>query len=319
MDEYVYIVILNWKGAEDTIACLKSLSLLEGVKYRILICDNNSLDDSYELIRSEIYNISFLNEKKLVELTRSEAEHYVIEDEDAIYLIQTGDNLGFAGGNNVGIRFSLNQIDMGYVWLLNNDTEVTPTTLFHMVKRSQSDERIGICGSRMVYHHDRTILQGLGGTYNPWLGTTHHYAAYKASDTVFDDDEVSSNIDYVIGASMLLKKELLETVGLLCEDYFLYFEELDITCRAFSAGFKHSISTDSIVFHKEGGSTGHVLQKSKYPDLLSIKNRIVFSKKFYPKYTFFVRIGLLGVIFNRLKRKQFDRTIYILKVFFGFV
>lgn len=317
MDEYVYIVILNWKGAEDTIACLKSLSLLEDVKYRVVICDNNSLDGSYELIRDKIDEIPIFCEKKLVELTRFDAENYVIKNEDAVYLIQTGNNLGFSGGNNVGIRFSLNQADMNYVWLLNNDTEVTPKSLYYMLKRSQSDEGIGICGSRMVYHHDRSILQGLGGTYNRWLGTTHHYAAYKASDTAFDDDEISSRIDYVIGASMLLKKELLEVVGLLCEDYFLYFEELDITCRAFAAGFKHSISTDSIVFHKEGGSTGHVLQKSKYSDLLSIKNRVVFSKKFYPKYTFFVRIGLLGVIFNRLKRKQFDRAVYILKVFLG--
>ena len=315
----VYIILLNWKGAVDTLACLESLVQLRGVEYRLVICDNASPDHSYEAIRSGLQNSAHYAALPVVELTRAEAEAYVIAEpqHNALYLIQTGANLGYAGGNNVGIRFALNQHDMQYVWLLNNDTEVTSDALSHMVLRCQSDPSIGICGSRLVYFHDRAHLQGLGGVYNRWLGTTRHYAAYAPSDAIFDDEKVSAEIDYVIGASMLLTRPLLEQVGLLCEEYFLYFEEIDITIQAKRRGMKHSVCSNAFVYHKEGGSTGHCMSKSLFSDHLAIKNRLLFTKKHYQKYFPVVWLGLIGVIFNRIKRKQYQNAVMVLRVMLG--
>lgn len=311
----IYIIILNWKGAADTLACLDSLALLRGVDYRLVICDNASPDHSYDDIRAGLLSSTHYAARSLVELERTEAEQYVIPatEQNALYLIQTGDNLGYAGGNNVGIRFAMNQDDMEYVWLLNNDTEVAPDALWHLVQRCQSDSQIGICGSRLVYFHDRAHLQGLGGVYNRWLGTTRHYAAYAPSDAVFDDSKVSAEIDYVIGASMLLTRPLLEKVGLLCEDYFLYFEELDIATRA-KPNFTLAVATNSIVYHKEGASAGYATEKSNFSDMLSIKNRLIFSWRFYRVRCLIVWISLWFVLFNRLRRLHLQKGINVLRV-----
>lgn len=315
----VYIILLNWKGAVDTLACLESLVQLRGVEYRLVICDNASPDHSYEAIRSGLQNSAHYAALPVVELTRAEAEAYVIAEpqHDALYLIQTGANLGYAGGNNVGIRFALNQADMQYVWLLNNDTEVAPDALWHMVQRCQSDPAIGICGSRLIYFHDRGHLQGLGGVYNRWFGTTRHYAAYAPSDAIFDDHIVSAEIDYVIGASMLLTRPLLEQIGLLCEDYFLYFEELDLAMRA-APNFKLSVATNSFVYHKEGGSinSNHGFP-SAFVDSVSIRSRLLFSKKFYPKFYWGVRLSLILVFINRLKQRRYSAAKQIILKLIG--
>ena len=309
----IYIIVLNWKNAPDTIACLHSLFQLQQVAYRIVVCDNQSPDDSYLQIHDWLQQQScgYMADRRLIELNKQDAESYRIPDsESGIYLVQTGSNLGFAGGNNVGIRFALNQDDMEYVWVLNNDTIVEPDSLALMVDACSKDPKIGICGCRLVYEHDRNKLQGLGGIYNSWLGTNYHYAANAPTSTEFNDDEVSRKIDYVIGASMLLSKRLLIHVGLFCEDYFLYFEELDITLRAKSSGFTHHVVSAATIYHKEGGSTGHCNQKSDLSDMLAIRNRLKFTKNLYPySLRFFtVWLGLFVVLINRLCRKQYKKA-----------
>lgn len=315
----IYIIVLNWKNAPDTIACLHSLFQLQQVAYRIVVCDNQSPDDSYLQIHDWLQQQScgYMADRRLIELNKPDAESYRIPDsESGIYLVQTGSNLGFAGGNNVGIRFALNQDDMEYVWVLNNDTIVEPDSLALMVDVCSKDLKIGICGCRLVYEHDRTKLQGLGGIYNSWLGTNYHYAANAPASAEFNDYEVSRKIDYVIGASMLLSRSLLSSVGLLCEDYFLYFEELDISYRAHEQGFRHHVATDAVVYHKEGGSTGFQMEKSDFSDMLSIRNRLIFTSKFHKNLYFLVWFSLWGVLFNRLRRFHFHKAYQILKIIF---
>lgn len=311
----VYIILLNWQGASDTLACLASLAQLRGVPYRVVICDNASPDGSYEVIRSGLADSNHYGDRPLVELSREQAAVYRLSpaEHDALFLIQTGANLGYAGGNNIGIRFAMNQPDMQYVWLLNNDTEVHPDALRHMVARCEQDPTIGICGSRLVYYYDREHLQGLGGVYNPWLGTTRHYAAMAPSDAVFDDDKVSAEIDYVIGASMLLTRSVLEKVGLLCEDYFLYFEELEYSTR--SKRLKHAtvVASDSIVYHKEGASTSGT--KSTIADYYSFRSRLLFSKREYKPYFPVVCFSLIFVAIRRLLRHEPQKIVYIFKAF----
>lgn len=311
----VYIIVLNWKNAEDTIACFKSLLGLKDADFRIVICDNASPDDSYIEIKESLLAMPVANEYDLIELNRSEAESYLIpEKEQGVYLVQTGENLGYAGGNNVGIRLAMNQADMRYVWVLNNDTEVEPDSLYELLDRCEKDSGIGICGSRLVYDHDRTKLQGLGGVYNSWFCRTKHYAAFMDSQTTFDDDSVSKQIDYVIGASMILTKPLLEKVGLLCEDYFLYFEELDISLRA-KGFFKIGVATKSIVYHKEGASTES--GKSDLADFYSIKNRLLVTKKFKRKKILTVWLSLFVVCCVRGRNMEWSKAKQCMKIFFG--
>lgn len=312
----VYIVVLNWKGAMDTIACLSSLFNLRDVQFRIVVCDNCSPDNSYHTIREWLMNQQqgYMAQHNLIEFDRLQAEKYrIAEKEQGLYLVQTGENRGYSAGNNVGIRFALNQPDMRYVWILNNDTEVESDSLYHMVKRCQLDPKIGICGSRLVYYHDKQKLQGLGGIINPWLCTTKHYAAFEKSKLVFKNDEVEKNIDYIIGASMLLSRNLLGKVGLLCESYFLYYEEVDIAQRS-KPYFNIGVASDSIVYHKEGASTGGAM--NYFSDACCLKNRLRIAEKFFPKSYWIVRFSYIIAMFNRLRRRQFVSFILCAKLLF---
>jgi len=314
----VYIIVLNWNGYLDTISCLESVTKLAESSFKVVVCDNNSSDNSLGHIQAWYKN----NNTKNLYLASAdyccfsspeEFSGYQSLTDKGFYAIQTGSNLGYAGGNNVGIRFALAQKDMSHVWVLNNDTEVDPHALSAMLTRCEADPSIGICGSKMVYFDRRDTLQGLGGVYNRWLGTTKHYAGHAPSHMVFDEDVVSKNIDYVIGASMLISRNLLEKVGLLCEDYFLYFEELDLTLRAKKKGFLTAVSINSVVFHKEGAS----VSRSDISDYYFVKNKFLITKSFFKFYICFVWCATLITLTKRIFRFELKKTINVLRILFG--
>ena len=171
MNPLVNIVILNWNGAVDTIECLESLRKLQGVSYRITICDNASTDNSLSIIArwAEQQQMTCRLVKPGDEPKAACAD---------ITLIDNGANLGFAAGNNTGIQYALAQVDVEYVWLLNNDTVVESDTLENLVRRAASDANIGICGSLIKFYDDRSIIQAVGGcrfnTFKAWRGVNFH-------------------------------------------------------------------------------------------------------------------------------------------------
>lgn len=280
----VYIIVLNYNNYHDTIECLNTLFQLYYKKYRILLIDNASTDNSDEILREFIdsennYNIEYIQSKK---------------------------NGGYAAGNNIGIKYALQQDDLGYVWILNNDTLVEPNSLNRMLEIMINDKSIGICGSKLVYSWNRTRIQGYGGRYNKWLAISKHV-------TKIDDIDA---IDYPIGASLLVSREFIEKVGLMNEEYFLFFEEMDWVLRGKKQGFKTTCASGAVVYHKEGASISGDDRKenvSKLGDFYSIRNRIVFTKKFYPYCLPTVYGGLCIAIINRIRRKQFDRIGMIFK------
>lgn len=287
--EKVYIIVLNYKNYKDTLMCLESLLELKYNDFSIIVIDNASNDGSSEKIMQWIQNYS---------------------NNISIEFIESKFNLGYAGGNNIGIRKALQDEEMKYVWVLNNDTIVNKEALAELVMKMNSDIRIGICGSKLIYNWDRNQIQGYGGWYNKFFGM---------GGTVKDEKKISE-IDYVIGASMFFRRKVFETTGLFSEDYFLYFEELDFSQRI-KGKFKMACAINSIVFHKEGASIGSNGRKPQEKSMLSdyylIRNRILFTKKYCPLYLPTVYIGLIYAIFNRLRRKQFNRVPMIIKLMLG--
>ncbi|MBP4077986.1 MULTISPECIES: glycosyltransferase family 2 protein [Aeromonas] len=312
----VYIVVLNWNGWEDTLSCLDSLIELNYNEYKIVVCDNNSSNDSVKRItdwyESKKDSHPYLLDADYQYLDSSNLDSFSSQAKKGFYLIQTGSNLGFAGGNNVGLRFALNQNDMSHVWILNNDTVVEPSALSALTNKVSTDNKIGLCGSRMVYFHNRDKLQGIGGQYKPLLATTRHIAEGEAADTVFDERIIETELDYVIGASMLITRACLEDVGLLSEDYFLYFEEFDYCQRLANRDYTFSIATDSWVYHKEGGSTES--GRSVVSDFYQVRNRLIITKKYFPKYYVFVYLSMIIVFINRIKRRSFKKAINVAKI-----
>ncbi|BDD19242.1 glycosyltransferase family 2 protein [Escherichia coli] len=315
----VYIVVLNWNGWKDTLSCLDSLIELNYNEYKIVVCDNNSSNDSVKRItdwyESKKDSHPYLVAADYQYLDSSNLYSFSSQAKKGFYLIQTGSNLGFAGGNNVGLRFALNQNDMSHVWILNNDTVVEPSALSALTNKVSTDNKIGLCGSRMVYFHDRDKLQGIGGKYKPLLATTRHIAEGEPADTVFDERVIEKELDYVIGASMLITRACLEDVGLLSEDYFLYFEEFDYCQRLANRGYRFSIATDSWVYHKEGGSTES--GRSVVSDFYQVRNRFIITKKYFPKYYIIVYFSMFGVLLNRLRKLQLKKAINIIYILFN--
>ena len=306
----VYIILLNWNGFTDTVACLNSLLSLTGCEFKIVVCDNDSNDNSYV----NLVDWGGKNKDRgltLKEVSLNEISADFSTKDYNLFFIKNSSNLGFAGGNNPGIRFSLNQSDMKYVWLLNNDTEVDPYALTELLNKCCSNKKIGVCGSKLVYFHDRSLLQGVGGVYNPWLCTSKHYGAFLPSNTIFNEKKVDDSIDYVIGASMLISKECFHEVGILCEDYFLYYEEIDFCLRA-KKKFEIAACTKSVVYHKEGASTES--GRSYVADYYSVRNRLRVTKKYYPYHIVTVWSSLALVAINRLRRLEFKKMLVVLKI-----
>lgn len=300
----IYIVILNWNSSNETIACLKSVMNLNDseVNFKVIICDNNSQDNSSRNI------LKFLEDNYMYDyLSINEKEIYSTPNEYKILYIQNNSNYGYAGGNNVGIKFANNQIDLEYVWILNNDTEVDKNSLNELVHKMKSNPLYGVCGSRLVNISNRKNVQGIGGTINTRLCITKEVGNNYLIDDVIDELKYEKEVQYVIGASLLISKKCIEQIGYLCEDYFLYYEEIDYCNRAKNANFLIGISSKSIVFHHHGASTGK--GKSDIADYYSVKNRIILTRKFYSENLFTVKLSILFVIFNRIRRLQFKRAV----------
>jgi hypothetical protein len=206
-------------------------------------------------------------------------------------LIQTGSNLGFAGGCNVGLRYALARSDCEFVWLLNNDTVVARDSLTRMVEKMSTEPSLGICGSVLLDYVAPHAVQAFGGRcYSAWRGRV-------LPGRPSPEGEVPSRpIDYVQGASMLVRREFLQSVGLMEEAYFLYFEELDWAMRA-AERFQLGYSPRSFVYHKEGASIGTNASRwnrSLLSERFAARNRVLFTRKFYPAFVPLV-LGWIGL------------------------
>jgi len=239
-----------------------------------------------------------------------------------LVFIQTGENLGFAGGNNVGIRYALAKDDFEYIWFLNSDTVVKKNALSKLVQKFENyrkvGKKVGIVGSKLLYYDNPRLIQGIGGIYNKWFAIAKHLGVFEEDRGQYDNEDVLDKIDYVIGASMIVSKDFIKEVGLMCEDYFLYFEEMDWALRGEEKGYQLGYCWESRVYHKEGGSIGSSSKgekKSEIADYYGLRNRIVFTKKFYPKYLWSVYLGFLVVVWNRIRRRQWNRVFLIFNIF----
>lgn len=241
-----------------------------------------------------------------------------------LILIQTGENLGFAGGNNVGIIYALAKDDVEYIWLLNNDTVIERNSLFEMVKIIQSKKQIGIIGSKLLRYDRPNILQSLCGAVKiTWSNAGEAKYIYPNEEDCprFEEDfEIEDG--YIIGASMLIRKEVFKETGLFDEAFFMWAEETDLCMRAIKKGWKLYCCGKSKVWHKEGSSTGKgetkkflwrtsersTLMRFFITGYLDIRNHIYFVKKHWGK--FYMWAYILGPNTIKLTRRIIGILMY---------
>lgn len=269
MEPRVGIVILNWNGWQDTVECLNSLQDLRYSNFEIIVVDNASTNDSVKQIRERFPHIR---------------------------LIENSENGGFAKGNNLGIKaFMAAGVD--YIWLLNNDTTVSTLALTEMVHLAQSDRRLGIVGS-VLYEYDRPgVVQAWGGGgFNSFLATTYH--SKRPMDV----------IGHVIGASMLVRREVIERAGMLDERFFFFMEDTEYSLRVRRAGWLLGVADKSRVYHKGGASLkkNHEIGKTLKSDILYARAVGVFMG--VARMTALsVLTRLIIMLSRRLIRREFER------------
>jgi hypothetical protein len=317
------IVILNWNGWKDTIECLESVLRLNFSSFRVIVCDNASTDGSIDKIKTwargglvaEPANsaLAHLTSPPLpkpvscLELTRVEAESEIAPGDDPLILIQNGGNLGFAAGNNVGLRFALRDPECAFFWILNNDTVVDPDALSALIRFMQHRQNVGICGSLNLSYVEPSAMQARGGMkYNRWTGRVHDPVREARNDS----NIAPIAIDYVNGASMMVRRDFLEQIGLMEESYFLYFEELDWAERA-KGKFAVGHTSESAIYHKVGavlGSNSDRSRRSPLSDMYLSRNRVLFTRRFVPGALPSVLVCVLLAAVHRLCRGDWKRA-----------
>ena len=204
--------------------------------------------------------------------------------------------MGYAGGNNVGIRYALKNFSPQYIWILNNDTVVATNSLQNLIARMEEDSDIGLCGATILYADVPNLVQSYaGGRFSAWRGRSIHAGWHAAADAIIDPKAVESQLGFINGACVLASRRFLEVVGLMEERYFLYYEEPNWGARA-KGRFKLGYAADAIVRHKVGRSigTGDFGDRSLLSEYYLRRNRVRFCTEFSP-------LSLPIVAFDTLK------------------
>ena len=308
----VYIVVLNWNGWKDTIACLESIFSLSGCNYRIIVVDNNSSDDSVERM-SEFFT-SNNRRWNFVDYVCVENKFLFspsLDVSEGDFFVRSDKNVGYGAGNNIGLRL-VKKIEKknfinSFFWILNNDTCVQSNALSTLLNRyildANSGLKVGLYGTTIKNYCDRKKVIAYCGKFNKFTGASSHVTEYEREKSKFlFDKEGSAFVCYPVGASIFFNGAFVNEVGGLCEEHFLYYEEVEWVLRGFEYGWQTRIVSDSFVFHKEGASTGggDLLRRSFVSDFYFLRSRIIIARKIGGFFEVSIFVFSLMAILRRL-------------------
>lgn len=252
----VSFITVNYRQDALTLQLLGSLKQLSYPNWECIVVNNDSDPGTLETAVSSMPNIRFFH---------------------------TGKNLGFAGGNNVGIKNAQGK----YIYLINNDTEVGSHLLEPIVEIFEKDPKVGMVSSKILYFDHKEIIQ--------YAGSTELNSITTRNKTLGDGEEDQGQYDYtantafIHGASMMVSRAVIEDIGLMWDDFFLYYEEYDWCQRCKKAGYKIIYCGLSYIYHKESMSTG---KNSPLKTFYLTRNRLIFARRNYS----FLRV-LLGTFY----------------------
>jgi GT2 family glycosyltransferase len=253
---HVTVILVNWNGWRDTILCLQSLFATVGPSFDVIVCDNGSTDGSLDNISMWASGLlspwvsSSHPARSVVELS-ARPRTCLIADADTnaetpssapqLLVIPTGANLGFGGGNNVGISWAKKRGTSDYVWLLNNDTTVLSDTLSELVTAVEEYDTRVLASSRVMLMMEPQRVWFEGGVFRSLTATAHHVTV---------EEFERSRTGFLSGCALLIGKHAWESLGLLDDRrFFMYGEDIDYSMRAREAGIALRVVRTSIVLH----------------------------------------------------------------------
>lgn len=243
----VAIILVNYNGANDTIECIKSLSYIKDSEYEIVVVDNCSTDNSVEELKK-------------------------IQENSLFTLLEAGCNNGFSAGNNIGIKYANNA---DYFLLLNNDTVVEPDFLKKLLDEFNRNPKCGATISKILYYSNPDVIWYAGGDFNKKTARSEHWK-FNVKD---DMTEINSQkVSFASGCCMCVSKKVIDEIGLLDEDFFLYEEDADFCYRIDEAGYEIFYVPESIIYHKVSASTG---QGSPMSQFYTVRNKYTLIRKHF--------------------------------------
>jgi GT2 family glycosyltransferase len=279
----VVVVVVGFDCTADVLNCLESLQASTYRDFEIHICENGGSKAFGELVAalSKRFALALpaaampVADDRIAE-TRSDR---LPPDGTPLVVHRAQANLGYAGAVNATIRM-LAGVDWDAVWVLNPDTKPEPDALTALRRRAREGD-FGVVGSRLA--HLEGSIHVLGGCWRPWIGRGFNIGRGEPLSAPVSAGSVEARMNYIVGASMYVTRDYVESVGLMSEQYFLYNEDVDWCFRR--GGFKLGYAHDSIVFHAHGATIGSSVDKRQRSPLavyLAERNKLLFTRRFYP-------------------------------------
>lgn len=277
------VILVNWNSYALTSDCIRSLREMQYTDYDIIVVDNGSTDRSVQSFRSEFPDI---------------------------ILIESPENLGFTGGNNLGMQFATGH-GYRYQMLLNNDTFVEPGFLEKLVNYMDAHPDTGVIQPLIYFDHNRSLVWNGGSFYNKWLGRayTKNYNRHLQPASA-----VAREVDWITGCAFFTRTSIIRETGMLAPNLFIYYEDVDLSFRIKKAGHKLVYYPDSIIYHIAGMSHRNKTREKEgmvkpIVHYLNVRNRIWFLKKhtrpvYVPTtaiFNFFYIIAMMGYFVARFR------------------
>jgi GT2 family glycosyltransferase len=274
----VTILLLNYNGWKDAIECLESVYKITYPNWEVILVDNGSVDGSVSKIKewaageipveSEFFDydaegkpieyieeLFYDEEEARVKVSKKEKEWDMLLPHQKLSILRIEKNRGVTGGENIGIEYILRERKTDYILILNNDTVMNLDFLGELVKVAEGDDKIGVVGPK-IYYYDyngrKDIINFAGGRINFWKGQGYHIGANEIDKGQHDEIR---EVDYVEGSCFLIKKEVIEKVGILDHEYFAYWEEADWCVRIKKGGYKLCYVPKAKIWHKVSSTT----------------------------------------------------------------
>ena len=255
------IITVNYNGLKDTCELIDSIPFNDDME--VIVVDNASQQDESTLIQQKYPHIKVIKSEK---------------------------NLGFAGGNNIGIKEAKGK----YIFLLNNDTILKPQTsdIKHLIDRLESSPKIGVVCPKICFAWDNNPIQYAGYTALSKITIRNKSIGFGEEDK--GQYDMPHPTPYAHGAAMMVKKEVIDKVGLIPECFFLYYEELDWSMMITRAGYEIWYEPACSIYHKESQTTG---QNSPLRTYYITRNRLLLVKRNWAKFSKYVSYCyLIGIV-----------------------
>jgi GT2 family glycosyltransferase len=265
----VFIIILNWNGLQDTLECLESVYKLDYPNFEVIVVDNGSRDNSVEVIH-KMY--------------------------PQVILIENKENLGFTGGNNIGIKYAIEH-NANYVWVLNNDTIVEGETLKKLVNVAEGSGEVGTV-SPIIYDYDNPEIVQFCGCYIDW--DMKKLIKFKNIEDAILGQKTMPNQIWLWGTALLIKINVILKVGYFDNNYFAYWEDVDYSIRTNKAGYKNVVDYSSRIYHKLFLNERGDINRSPYYLYYILRNEYLFWVKYLESLSkiIFLKNYLGGVIIS---------------------